>query len=99
MGGLDTERSRAYLESLPSASRPTTPRESPQFTGRLIAALYAADDLMDYSGRALIGAELGERLGVTDIDGTSPLSLRSQLGGPPELHASLLPAAPGGRRR
>ncbi|MEU4672344.1 hypothetical protein AB0F91_31300 [Amycolatopsis sp. NPDC023774] len=35
------------------------PRESPQFTGRVIAALCASPDLMTYSGRALIGAELG----------------------------------------
>jgi NAD(P)-dependent dehydrogenase (short-subunit alcohol dehydrogenase family) len=89
MGGLDTERSRAYLDSLPPGSRPAAKRESPQFTGRVIAALYASGDLMTYSGRALIGAELGAQLGVTDIDGSAPLSARYTLGGPPELHASL----------
>lgn len=89
MGGLDTERARAYLETLPADARPTAKRESPQFTGRVIAALYAAEDLMAYSGRALIGAELGARLGVTDIDGSAPLSLRDTLGAPPEPHASL----------
>jgi hypothetical protein len=35
MGGLDTERARAYLASLPPESRPTAKRESPQFTGRV----------------------------------------------------------------
>jgi NAD(P)-dependent dehydrogenase (short-subunit alcohol dehydrogenase family) len=89
MGGLDTERARAYIASLPPEARPAGERESPQFTGRVIAALYAADDLMDQSGRALIGAELGARLGVTDIDGGTPRSLRHELGGPPELHPSL----------
>jgi NAD(P)-dependent dehydrogenase (short-subunit alcohol dehydrogenase family) len=89
MGGLDTERARAHLDSLPPEARPTGRRESPQFTGRVIAALYAADDLMHYSGRALIGAELGARLGVTDIDGGAPFSLRYELGGPPEPHPSL----------
>ncbi|MGP4021020.1 SDR family NAD(P)-dependent oxidoreductase [Saccharopolyspora sp. 5N708] len=89
MGGLDTERARAYIDSLPPESRPTARRESPQFTGRVIAALYAADDLMHYSGRAVIGAELGARLGVTDIDGSAPLSLRYELGGPPEPHPTL----------
>jgi NAD(P)-dependent dehydrogenase (short-subunit alcohol dehydrogenase family) len=89
MGGLDTERARAYIDALPPEARPTDRRESPQFTGRVIAALYAADDLMRYSGRALIGAELGARLGVTDIDGSAPLSLRYSLGGPPEPHSSL----------
>ncbi|MEU0968260.1 SDR family NAD(P)-dependent oxidoreductase [Streptomyces sp. NPDC005917] len=89
MGGLDTERTRAYLASLPQQSRPTAKRESPQFTGRVIAALYDSADLMALSGRALIGAELGAYLGVTDIDGSSPRSLRHQLGGPPEPHLSL----------
>jgi NAD(P)-dependent dehydrogenase (short-subunit alcohol dehydrogenase family) len=90
MGGLDTERSRAYIAGLPPEARPAARRESPEFTGRVISALYAADDLLRYSGRALIGAELGARLGVTEADGTAPVSLRYEMGGPPELHASLL---------
>ncbi|RYJ31983.1 3-oxoacyl-[acyl-carrier protein] reductase [Streptomyces sp. L-9-10] len=89
MGGLDTERVRAHFAALPAEARPTDRRESPQFTGRVIAALYASDDLMRLSGRALIGAELGAHLGITDIDGGIPLSLRHTLGGPPELHPSL----------
>jgi hypothetical protein len=89
MGGLDTERARAYAATLPPGAGPAIRRESPQFTGRVISALYAADNLMFYSGRALIGAELGAQLGVTDIDGSAPLSLRYSMGGPPELHASL----------
>jgi NAD(P)-dependent dehydrogenase (short-subunit alcohol dehydrogenase family) len=71
MGGLDTECARAYLASLPVESRPKAKRESSRFTGRVAAALYAADDMMNYSGRALIGAVLG----VTDIDGDRPLVL------------------------
>jgi NAD(P)-dependent dehydrogenase (short-subunit alcohol dehydrogenase family) len=90
MGGLYTERARAYLATLPVEARPKAKRESPQFTGRVIAALYASDNMMDYSGRALIGAELGSFLGVTDIDGTRPLSHRYTMGGPPELHRTLM---------
>jgi NAD(P)-dependent dehydrogenase (short-subunit alcohol dehydrogenase family) len=89
MGGLDTERARAYLASLPPQSRPAAKRESPQFTGRVIAALYDSDQRMQLSGRALIGAELGAFLGVTDVDGSHPLSHRYTMGGPPELHPSL----------
>jgi NAD(P)-dependent dehydrogenase (short-subunit alcohol dehydrogenase family) len=89
MGGLSTERALAHIASLPEDVRPTGRRESPQFTGRLVAALYAAENYMDYSGQAIIGAELGAELGVPDIDGTVPPSLRSRLGGPPELHESL----------
>lgn len=90
MGGLNTERARAYLASLSEDSRPKQKRESPEFTGRVIAALYQSDQRMRLSGRALIGAELGASLGVTDIDGNIPLSHRDTLGGPPELHSSLI---------
>ncbi len=92
MGGLNTERARAHLASLPPEHRPTVKRESPEFTGRLIAALYESDELMALSGRALIGAELGTHLEVLDVDGTAPKSHRYRLGGPPELHRSLLPS-------
>jgi hypothetical protein len=89
MGGLDTERARAYLARMPDESRPKTKRESPQFTGKVIAALYQSNLRMELSGRALIGAELGAKLGVRDIDGSAPKSYRYELGGPPELHATL----------
>jgi len=90
MGGLDTERARAYLAALTDAARPKETRESPQFTGKVIAALYASESMMALSGRALIGAELGATLGVTDIDGSRPLSYRYTMGGPPELHRTLM---------
>ena len=90
MGGLDTERARAYLATLPETARPMQRRESPQFTGKVIAALYGSDSMMDLSGRALIGAELGAILGVTDVDGSLPRSYRYQMGGPPELHKTLI---------
>jgi NAD(P)-dependent dehydrogenase (short-subunit alcohol dehydrogenase family) len=89
MAGLDTERARAYLATLPPEARPTVKRETPQFTGRVIAALYGSDQRMTLSGRALIGAELGAFFDVTDIDGSRPLSHRYSMGGPPELHYSL----------
>jgi hypothetical protein len=58
-------------------------------TGRVIAALYESDLRMKLTGRALIGAELGAKLGGTDIDGSAPLSYRYEMGGPSELHATL----------
>jgi hypothetical protein len=47
-------------------------RESPEFTGRVIAALYPSPEPMTLPGRTLIGAELGAHLGVTDFDGSVP---------------------------
>lgn len=89
MNGLDTERARAWLASLPPDRRPTLKRESPQFIGQVIDALWRSDLRMTLSGRALIGAELAAVLGVTDIDGSRPVSRRYDLGGPPDLHESL----------
>jgi hypothetical protein len=76
----------AYIESLPRDQGPNLKRESPQFTGRIIAALYQSALRMKLSGRALIGAELGATLGVKALDGSAPVSCRYALGGPPELH-------------
>jgi dehydrogenase/reductase SDR family member 1 len=49
--------------------------ESPEFIGRVIAALALRPDLPAYSGKVLIAAELGEKLGVRDIDGRQPRPL------------------------
>jgi NAD(P)-dependent dehydrogenase (short-subunit alcohol dehydrogenase family) len=89
MGSLDTERSRAYLSKLPESAAQSKKMESPQFTGRIISALYNSQGRMALSGQALIGAELGFKLGVKDVDGSWPASYRNTLGGPPELHQSL----------
>jgi NAD(P)-dependent dehydrogenase (short-subunit alcohol dehydrogenase family) len=89
MGFLNTERARAYIAGLPDDQKPTTKRESPEFTGRVIAALYESGNIMSVSGQALIGAELGKELNVTDTDGSQPVSYRDTLGAPPELHGSL----------
>jgi NAD(P)-dependent dehydrogenase (short-subunit alcohol dehydrogenase family) len=94
MGALDTERARAHLETLDPARRAALPpRESPRFTGRVIAALYGSAELMAFFGRTVIGAELGAYFDVTDVDGTRPRSHRHLLGGPPEPHPSLRPTA------
>ena len=53
------------------------------------AATVIGDQRMTLSGHALIGAELGAKLGVTDVDGIAPTSYRYEMGGPPELHVSL----------
>lgn len=55
----------------------TTVTESAELTGRAITALLAAPDgLAARSGKALVVAELAAELGFTDIDGTTPPSLR-----------------------
>lgn len=59
--------------------------ESPEYTGRVLSAIYDDPNFMALSGKTLISPEIAERYGVADVDGGKPKSLRSQYGGP---HAS-----------
>ena len=54
----------------------TTNGESPQLSGRAVAALSVDPKLLDRSGQALVVAELAKEYGFTDIDGKQPASLR-----------------------
>jgi NAD(P)-dependent dehydrogenase (short-subunit alcohol dehydrogenase family) len=49
--------------------------ESPEFTGRVVAALVNDPKLMERSGKALVVAQVALELGVSDIDGKQPKPL------------------------
>jgi NAD(P)-dependent dehydrogenase (short-subunit alcohol dehydrogenase family) len=49
--------------------------ESPEFIGRVAAALFADPALIQRSGQVLIAAQIARELGVRDIDGTQPKPL------------------------
>jgi dehydrogenase/reductase SDR family member 1 len=49
--------------------------ESPEFIGRVIAALAADPGLLTRSGSALVAAAVALELGVTDVDGRRPAPL------------------------
>lgn len=72
----DPEMARKYAASVPHM-------ESPQFPGRVIAALLGDPALMKRSGKVWIDAELALKLSVSDIDGRQPPSYRNALGAPP----------------
>jgi NAD(P)-dependent dehydrogenase (short-subunit alcohol dehydrogenase family) len=55
---------------------------SPEFPGRVIAALATDPQLMKRSGGTFITAELAQDYGVTDVDGNVITSLRAQRGSP-----------------
>lgn len=85
MGVLLTERLREALGGDPQALDAFAEHaETPQFTGRLIDALYRDPDLPELSGRTVIGAELAARYGITDAGGRRPPSHREALGAPRE---------------
>lgn len=84
MGRLRTERTARTMAANPELyANMADLSESPEFTGRVIAALDARSDKLDFSGRVLVGAELGAVLGVADVDGRQPASRRPLLGDTP----------------
>ncbi len=71
------------LEHLPAdvaAKLPTF--ETPDFTGLVIERLWRDPQRMALSGEALIGAELGQRYGIKDLDGKQPLVYSQVMGKP-----------------
>lgn len=49
--------------------------ESPEFIGRVIAALAADPRLLERSGEVIVAADAASRYGVTDVDGRQPVPL------------------------
>jgi dehydrogenase/reductase SDR family member 1 len=49
--------------------------ESPEFIGRVIAALFRDPSLLERSGKVLVAAALAAEFGITDIDGRPPKPL------------------------
>jgi NAD(P)-dependent dehydrogenase (short-subunit alcohol dehydrogenase family) len=49
--------------------------ESPEFIGRVVAALARDPNLMDRSGKVLVAAEVAAEFGVTDMAGRQPTPL------------------------
>jgi dehydrogenase/reductase SDR family protein 1 len=65
-------RTEFVIEAARSGAFNLDNSESPEFIGRVIAALDACANLMRYSGKAVVAAALARELGVLDIDGRSP---------------------------
>jgi NAD(P)-dependent dehydrogenase (short-subunit alcohol dehydrogenase family) len=64
--------------------------ERPEFSALVLNALHDDPERMAYSGETLIGAELGERYGIRDIDGKQPPSYRATMGEP---HKFVMPTS------
>jgi len=87
-GLIGTERTIANFTANPDVlggSYTLADCETPEFSGRVIAALASDPDVARFNGKALVGAELAADVyGITDIDGSQPQSLRRVFGGGPE---------------
>lgn len=81
-GIVATERVQQLAEQSAELKAQLPSFESPEFIGRVIAALYSDPQLLARSGKTLIAAELAEHYQITDIDGKQPTSLRAFMGQP-----------------
>jgi NAD(P)-dependent dehydrogenase (short-subunit alcohol dehydrogenase family) len=79
-----TERAQENLRTVPgmAAQLNAAAGSSPEFPGRVIAALAQDPDLMARTGGTFINAELAQEYGLTDIDGRQIVSLREERGSP-----------------
>ena len=79
-----TERAIENLKTVPGMASQlnSDAGSSPEFPGRVIAALAADPDIMTKTGGSWIVAELAAAYGVTDIDGRTIPSLREERGAP-----------------
>jgi NAD(P)-dependent dehydrogenase (short-subunit alcohol dehydrogenase family) len=64
--------------------------ETPEFTGRVIDAVYHDPAVNSLSGRTFIGAELAQRYQITDVGGRTPPSHRETLGAPREPNPAVV---------
>lgn len=81
-----TERAERNLAKIPGLKEGTATRPadacSPEFPGRVIAALASDPDVMRHSGGTFITAEMAQEYGVRDVDGKEIPSLREERGAP-----------------
>jgi NAD(P)-dependent dehydrogenase (short-subunit alcohol dehydrogenase family) len=91
MGMLQTDRTRRVMDAEPEKYQGFWDiAETPEFTGRVIAALYRDPQRMEKSGQVVVGAELAQTYGVKDVDGKHPPSHRAMLGGPTQAHPAVV---------
>lgn len=79
-----TERAKENLKTVPGMASQLNSAvgSSPEFVGRVIAALARDPNVMAKTGGSWIVAELAAEYGVTDIDGRMIPSLRAERGAP-----------------
>jgi NAD(P)-dependent dehydrogenase (short-subunit alcohol dehydrogenase family) len=71
-------RTEAVLSAAEAGWFDLSNSESPEFIGRVVAALWLDPKLLERSGQALVAAALAVELGVQDVDGKQPTPLTLQ---------------------
>ncbi|AXB80310.1 SDR family NAD(P)-dependent oxidoreductase [Novosphingobium sp. P6W] len=91
MGPLLTERSTRTLAEHPEQyEKFMADAETPEFNGRVLAAIQADPDREALNGQTLITAEIAARYGITEAAGRSPRSYRAMLGDPRIAHPAIV---------
>jgi NAD(P)-dependent dehydrogenase (short-subunit alcohol dehydrogenase family) len=85
-GWVATEFAMKVVSEHPEYADQAANFETPQFTGLVIDALFRDPAVMNYSGQALIGAEMAQHYGIRDINGKQPPSYRETMGAPRQAH-------------
>jgi NAD(P)-dependent dehydrogenase (short-subunit alcohol dehydrogenase family) len=82
MGALMTERMQSMMEAEPQKYKHLTldNMETPEFTGHIVWSLYRDPDLMELSGKTVIGAEMAVKYSIRDEGGRQPPSYRERYG-------------------
>ena len=72
-------RTEAVLSAAEGGAFDLSNSESPEFIGRVIAALADDPSILERSGKVIVAAAAAAALGVTDLDGNlpTPLTLES----------------------
>jgi NAD(P)-dependent dehydrogenase (short-subunit alcohol dehydrogenase family) len=68
-------RTEAVIAAAQAGYLDVSNSESPEFIGRVIAALSAEQNLIRRSGKVVVAAQVAKELGVLDIDGKEPIPL------------------------
>lgn len=91
MGPLRTERSvRTLAEHPDQYASFMAGAETPEFNGRIIAAIHDDAHRDALNGQTLISAEIAERYGITEEGGRRPSSYRTMLGAPRIPHPAIV---------
>jgi len=91
MGMLQTDRTRRVMAQDPDKYAGFWEiAETPEFTGRIISALFNDPKRAERSGQTVVGAELAQEYGITETDGRTPPSHREMLGAPVQAHPAIV---------
>ncbi len=81
-GPTRTEMAEMLISQLEGGHQIMESFETPQFTGRVVAALYQDPNVLSKSGQVVIGAEAAHEYGFKDANGNQPPTLRDHHGSP-----------------